>query len=83
MSISRVGGRFWTAILEQLIERSIVVGGEMRIRRDIRRTLGSLSDDALQDIGLIRNDLEPACSDAAYHAAAELTAAARDRSGNW
>jgi uncharacterized protein YjiS (DUF1127 family) len=83
MPTSRLSGYFWNATLEEFAERCIAAAAESCTRRDIRRTLGDLSDDALRDIGLIRNDLEAACSYGAHHAAAELETAARRRSGNW
>jgi uncharacterized protein YjiS (DUF1127 family) len=83
MSTSRASGYFWNAVFEKFAERRLAAAAEMRANRDIRQALVKLSDDALRDIGLIRNDLEAACSNGLHDAAAELEAAARRRSGNW
>jgi uncharacterized protein YjiS (DUF1127 family) len=72
------------AILGHFTARCIAVATEMRSRRSIMRSLGKLSDHELQDIGLIRYDLEAACSKAlSQSAASELETAAGQRSGKW
>ena len=62
----------------------LAVVKELRQRSELRRSLGSISDRQLKDAGLIRGDLEAACSEGLSHgAAAELVAAQRHRAGNW
>ncbi|MBA1140606.1 hypothetical protein H0241_10090 [Mesorhizobium sp. CCANP35] len=83
-SANRASYYFGSAILVQFADRCIAIASEMRIRRDIKRSLGKLSDQEWQDIGLIRHDLEAACSKGfSQTVASELETAARCRSGNW
>lgn len=57
---------------------------ECRAGSAIRRSLGAISDRQMRDAGLIRYDVEAACSRELSHpAGSELKAAARRRIGNW
>lgn len=71
-------------ILDRFITLCVAAANDIQQRRDLRKSLGRLSDEDLQDIGLIRSDIDVACSTKSIEdVAVELDIAARRRSRNW
>lgn len=65
-------------------ERLLALVHEWRTRREIERSLGRLSHFHLRDVGLIKFDIEAACSDSFDRSASRaLMSVAQKRSGNW
>ena len=71
-------------ILDRFTTLCVAAANDIQQRRDVRKSLGRLSDEDLQDIGLIRSDIDVAYSTKSIEdVAVELDIAARRRSGNW
>ena len=76
----RVPGTF----LDRPLERLLALVHEWRIRRNIGRSLGHLSNFHLRDVGLTKADVEAACADSFDRSASRaLKSATQNRMGNW
>lgn len=70
--------------LTTAIGRLSALATEWQTRRAIRLSLGGLSGQQLQDLGLIRDDSEAACSgELSRTADVALKTSAAQRAGNW
>ena len=66
------------------LERLLALVHEWRIRRNIGRSLGHLSNFHLRDVGLTKADVEAACADSFDRSASRaLKSTAQNRMGNW
>jgi uncharacterized protein YjiS (DUF1127 family) len=67
-----------------LAKRIVALAREWQARRSMRKALGSLTGQQLQDLGLIHHDIEDAFSVSHSHSAeARIRSSASRRAGNW
>ena len=67
-----------------LFDRLSAMTSEWQTRRAIQKSLGGLTGQQLQDLGLIQDDVDAACSgELSRTADLALRASAAKRSGNW
>ena len=83
-TLNRTALRVLGTFLGRPLERLLALVHEWRIRRNIGRSLGHLSNFHLRDVGLTKADVEAACADSFDRSASRaLKSTAQNRMGNW